>query len=204
MPQAFSVVERERIEERLLEAGEELFGRVGVRKTSIDEIARETGIAKGSFYAFFPSKEALFLAVIRRIEVRARVRMDREYDALDLPLRERIRWLLLHQFRLIEEYPVIRLNFRKEEMLAVIRKTGPEAMAENAEADDRFLREYLNRWREEGALEGIDPEEAIGMIKAIYFLSMSRDEIGGGYEKVTELLADTLARGLCCRCGGDV
>ncbi len=40
----------------------------GVRKTSIDELVREAGISKGSFYRFFPGKEALALEVLARWE----------------------------------------------------------------------------------------------------------------------------------------
>ncbi|UHA75263.1 TetR/AcrR family transcriptional regulator [Paenibacillus sp. 481] len=50
-------------EKRILEAGMKLFARKGVIATSIQEIATESGISKGSFYLYFESKEALMLAI---------------------------------------------------------------------------------------------------------------------------------------------
>jgi len=51
---------------RLLEAAAALFARWGFDKTSVDDIAREAGISKGGVYLEFPTKEALFKAVVHR------------------------------------------------------------------------------------------------------------------------------------------
>jgi AcrR family transcriptional regulator len=55
----------------ILAAATETFARFGFRKTSIDDIARRAGIAKGTVYVHFESKDELFGAVIRRIGVKA-------------------------------------------------------------------------------------------------------------------------------------
>jgi AcrR family transcriptional regulator len=47
----------------ILDAALSLFGRYGYRRTSIDDIAREAGIAKGTLYLSFASKDEVFLAV---------------------------------------------------------------------------------------------------------------------------------------------
>lgn len=47
------------IRKRLRESGRRLFATFGVVKTSIDQLTREAGIAKGSFYKFHDSKERL-------------------------------------------------------------------------------------------------------------------------------------------------
>jgi AcrR family transcriptional regulator len=52
---------------RILGAALALFVRHGIRRTSIDDVAREAGIAKGTVYLYFDSKDALFDAVAGRI-----------------------------------------------------------------------------------------------------------------------------------------
>jgi AcrR family transcriptional regulator len=47
----------------ILDAALSLFGRYGYRRTSIDDIAREAGIAKGTVYLSFASKDEVFRAV---------------------------------------------------------------------------------------------------------------------------------------------
>ncbi|WP_328529931.1 TetR/AcrR family transcriptional regulator [Nocardioides sp. NBC_00368] len=50
--------------ERLVAAGTELFSERAYSSVGVAEIAARAGVQKGSFYYFFPSKEALALAVI--------------------------------------------------------------------------------------------------------------------------------------------
>src|SRR3954469_13901677 len=48
----------------ILEAAIVRFGRDGFRSTSVADIARDAGVGGTVAYAYFPSKEALFLAAI--------------------------------------------------------------------------------------------------------------------------------------------
>lgn len=52
--------------EELITAGTEFFLRQSYQGTGINDILKATGVPKGSFYHFFPSKEAFGLAVIAR------------------------------------------------------------------------------------------------------------------------------------------
>ena len=50
--------------QRLLEVGLNFFESKGYSATGLQEIAKEAGISKGSFYSYFPSKEDFGVAVI--------------------------------------------------------------------------------------------------------------------------------------------
>lgn len=50
--------------EGLLEAAQELFLGAGIEGVSIDDITRQAGVAKGSFYRYFASKEELVRALL--------------------------------------------------------------------------------------------------------------------------------------------
>jgi len=51
---------------RLLDAAEDLFVRWGFNKTSVEDIAQESGVSKGAVYLEFPGKEELLRAVLCR------------------------------------------------------------------------------------------------------------------------------------------
>jgi AcrR family transcriptional regulator len=51
---------------RILDAAARLLLRYGHDRTTINDIAREAGVAKGSVYAHWRSREGLFLALMRR------------------------------------------------------------------------------------------------------------------------------------------
>ena len=52
----------------LLDAGLALFAEQGVAATSVEDVTRRAGVAKGTFYLYFATKEALLLALRQRFE----------------------------------------------------------------------------------------------------------------------------------------
>jgi len=52
----------------ILETARKIFAYFGIKKTTIDEIARKAGIGKGTIYNYYASKGELFAAVIKREE----------------------------------------------------------------------------------------------------------------------------------------
>jgi AcrR family transcriptional regulator len=52
---------------RILDAAQSLFLRYGVKRTSLDDVVREAGIAKGTLYLYFNFKDALFAAIAERL-----------------------------------------------------------------------------------------------------------------------------------------
>lgn len=54
--------------ERILSTACELFARRGVRDVGIDQIVRDSGVARATVYRYFPSKDELVLAFLQRRE----------------------------------------------------------------------------------------------------------------------------------------
>lgn len=50
-------------EERILDAARTCFSRFGLRKTAMEDIAREAELSRGTVYRYFPDKESLYRAV---------------------------------------------------------------------------------------------------------------------------------------------
>ena len=59
-------VPRAEREIQMLDSASRVFGQRGFHAASMDEIARECGVTKPMLYAYFESKEGLFLAVVDR------------------------------------------------------------------------------------------------------------------------------------------
>src|ERR1700759_5383530 len=52
--------------QEVLEAARRIFARLGYSATNVEEIAKEAGMAKGTVYLYFKSKEEVFAAVLAR------------------------------------------------------------------------------------------------------------------------------------------
>ena len=64
MPKIFSEEDRENIRLHLLQNGRSMLEKKSYNSISVADLAAESGIAKGTFYNFFPSKEAFFYEVM--------------------------------------------------------------------------------------------------------------------------------------------
>src|SRR5947209_12823273 len=65
-PGSLKEKQRQEREALILQAAEEVLTEKGYYETSIDEIAARVGIAKGTVYLHFPSKEDLVVAIFER------------------------------------------------------------------------------------------------------------------------------------------
>ena len=52
--------------ESILDTAKKMFGRYGLQKTTLDEIARMARVAKATIYNYFGSKDRVYLEVLRR------------------------------------------------------------------------------------------------------------------------------------------
>lgn len=65
--------QRTRLE--LLEAAELVFGERGFEHSSISEITRRAGVALGTFYVYFPHKQAIFIELVDELGERLREKL---------------------------------------------------------------------------------------------------------------------------------
>lgn len=64
----FTEQEKEIINDKLLIEGEKLFALHGLKKVTVDDLVAAVNISKGSFYAFYPSKEHLYIEINFRLQ----------------------------------------------------------------------------------------------------------------------------------------
>ncbi len=106
---------------RILQEAQSLFIRYGVKRTSIDEVARAAEIAKGTLYVYYESKEMLFAEVARNICADILTEANKAAE-MPAPLAERLVGILdaeigvLH--RLVEHSPHVRELTESKEAMA--------------------------------------------------------------------------------------
>ncbi len=72
---------REQTRRDLLEAARRVLARHGFHRTKIVDIAREATVAVGTFYLYYPTKEALFLELVEDTVRRLKSEIDRANTA---------------------------------------------------------------------------------------------------------------------------
>jgi TetR/AcrR family transcriptional repressor of nem operon len=66
-PMSISTDHREQVREKIIKSARRLFNRHGFNAVSIDDVMAEAGLTRGSFYAYFDSKSALYAESITAI-----------------------------------------------------------------------------------------------------------------------------------------
>ena len=77
---AFTQEQKDEIQEKLIEAGFALSTSIGFKKMTVATVAKSAGVAVGSFYIFFDSKENFVLALIKEAEKEAELRMATVFE----------------------------------------------------------------------------------------------------------------------------
>ncbi|MGW3349732.1 TetR/AcrR family transcriptional regulator [Nonomuraea rubra] len=196
MAVAFTAEDRARITASLLRAAEELFATQGLKKTSLDELVAASGIAKGSFYAFFESKEELYKEVMIR---RAPMLGERLAAALDRPpSAEALAHLMRELIEVLTTDPFYRrLLTRPDELEAVARRVGGEEIARVTPHLLKPLLDYLARGQADGVIVAdVPPEVLVGVLRTAGLLVLNRDRFGPDHPQVVEATINALAKGL--------
>ncbi|WP_277556172.1 TetR/AcrR family transcriptional regulator [Halobaculum limi] len=193
----FTDEQRDRIRSDLLEAGRELFAQYGLSKTTVADLTGEVGIGTSTFYQFYDSKEALYLAVLDREGETIAHRLSEEAviegDDPETVVREFLRFL----FDEIETNPLVRQLVVSDELDKLREyRTEEEREAERAE-EVETIRAFTDPFVETGAVHGEDPELVARAVGAIPYLTLHEDDIGSEhYSEVRDFVIDTFARGL--------
>lgn len=191
----------------LLAAAEAMFSDRPVDEVTVEEIGQHAGVAVGSIYNNFGSKEGLYAAVVARALDVDRDYMDRAYT----PDRNPIEQLLAAS----EEYLRFALDhpqfFR---MLAFPAKPGPYPAAVETAAllsrrvDEQNARmvDAIERGISEGSIRQLDPQKTATILWAswngIISLAWRHDELRQDPEALAELIksaADLVSFGLRLR-----
>jgi len=198
-----AIAPKEAVKDAILDATDRLLARYGYRKMTVEDIAHEAGIGKGTIYLHFASKEEVVLSHVDRIVDRLKERLL-QIGSSEAPAADRVREMLLarvmFRFDSIQHYTQS-LN----DLLAALR---PGLLARRAmyfEDEARIFAEVLANGRRTGEFDFEDEQAtAHAMLQATNGLlpySLSTTELGERQEveQRTADVADLILRGLLGR-----
>jgi len=154
----------------IVDAAAHLFFRRGYGATTIDAVAAEVGILKGSLYHHITGKEDLLVAVIDEVHAAAMARLDAA-EAMGGPVLGRFHWFLADHAAYNCRHPErIAVYFREFEHLTGDRR---ERVGADRRAYDRFVRTLIDEARASGEVpRDVEPRlaanAALGMTNWVH------------------------------------
>lgn len=184
MPKIFSDEDRESIRNNLLENGKAMLERKSYKDISIAEIAEESGIAKGTFYNFFGSKEEFFYEVMLLIRDNNRNEL---LKAAKSPSRERLYKVLYKRYTTMK---TVYDYFTPEEMKIIFRRL-PEKMQEADENSVELARRIISACTDN---KKVKAEVVVNLMNIAASASANREFlIEKHYRKTISVLASAIA-----------
>lgn len=199
MPRAFSKSEQDTIRKKIIEKGKELFYSSEYRTVPVSEITKQVGIASGSFYQFFKSKEELFMEIYFEEN---RVVVENILKSTDLKKdpREVIKDVF---FKLNEEVRKSTLMGRLHDNYEFIQISGRMSAKMKGSIREQSYKPFIPlivRWQEEGRIKKIKPEMILTLFDSVFYVKMHKDDLGEKYfpdllEYLFEFILNGISKG---------
>ncbi|MEC2491543.1 TetR/AcrR family transcriptional regulator [Bacillus cereus] len=155
------VKEYEERRKEILETAERLFLTKGYTKTTVNDILKEIGIAKGTFYHYFKSKEEVMDEIIMRIIKEDVTKAKRIVSNPDIPVLDKLFKILMEQSPKSGDV--------KEKMIEQFHQPNNAEMHQNSLVQSIIhlspvLTEVLEQGIEEGIFSTPYPQETIELL----------------------------------------
>ena len=186
----FNENERAMIQEKLLTEGERLFIRHGLKKVTVDDLVNGIGIAKGSFYAFFESKEHLYTEIL--FSIQSKILAATEVflkENTSLKPKELLTSLVAWSYDEIEKYPMM-LQHDLELWVYLLRKLSNDILDRYSDMNMQVAMLLA----EHGVKFKYDIEVVVGVFQALgaaYDGMMIKNELGS--KTIMEILISGIA-----------
>ena len=197
MAKHFTQSEKSAIQTELMAKGKDLFSRYGLKKTTINDFTSAVGIAKGTFYHFFDSKEILYFEIFLREERRLKKQSLEFLSSFDQITPKQFQKFLFESINLVDKNPILQVLLNKDEYEQLMRKLPPGYLEEHTREDTEVLTPLFSQMQQQGNLIQWDIHTIVGVIRAMMMLTLHKSELGeDSFEDIMKLLTKLIAKGL--------
>ena len=181
----------------IYDCAKEIFSEKGFKDTNISEITQKAGMAVGSFYKYYPSKEKLFMDIFLEENAKLKRSCLQSLDLTQSPL-EVIMQMLAKNAEGLNSNPILK-EWNNKSVFAKIEQLYREENGLQA-VDflyDSFI-ELIEQWQIQGKMrKNIDSKMIMMIFAAIINVETHKEEIGLEYfpqliVQMTELIMKSL------------
>ncbi len=180
---------------RILDVAAALILRWGYHKTTIDDIARQAGVAKGTIYLHWKTREALFAALMKREKLELAEDLKQRITAD--PTGATLRGIFKHSALALMQRPLLKAVFLRDmEVLGKLAQSEQSGAAYTERLEG--FKTYLELLREHGLVRtDLSLRAQVYMLSAIFtgfFLvaPLMPDEFAQSDEELADLIAETV------------
>ena len=183
--------------EQLLKAGRQLFTEKGFKGTNVSEITKLAGMATGTFYNYYSSKDKLFMDIYNAENIKLKRKIMNEVN-LDEEPQKLIGQIMMLNTQGMKTNPILKEWYNKDVFQRIEKAFREEKGVDQVEFSYNIFPELIKKWQKEGKMrDDIEPEMVMAIFGAIVNIDTHKEEIGIDYfPKVMDYLMDFVMKGL--------
>lgn len=181
----------------LMNCGRELFSLKGFKDTNVAELTKMAGMATGTFYNYYSSKDKLFIDLYLEENSKLKKTIMESLNFEDSPINVMKEMMYLN-FQGMTSNPILKEWYNKDVFNRIEQDFREENGLEGVDfLYDNFI-EIIRKWQNEGKLRNdIDTNMIMAIFNAIVNIETHKDEIGIKYfPQVLEYISEFVMKGL--------
>ncbi len=182
---------------QIYDSGKELFSLNGFKDTNVSDITKKAGVAVGTFYNYYSSKEKLFMDIFLDENVKLKKSCLQSIDLNSSPL-EVVRQMLALNVQGMKASPILREWYNRSVFNRIEQIYREENGLENFDFLYDSFYEIILKWQEEGKMRrDIDSKMIMTIFAAIINADTHKEEIGIQYfPEVLDYMSEFIMKGL--------
>ena len=165
----------------ILRCGRELFSANGFKDTNVSDITKKAGIAAGTFYLYYPSKDELFMEIYNEENVRLKREIMASLDLDGDPMTV-IAGMMRLNYEGMTANPILREWYNRDVFTRIEQKFREQNGLEKVDFMYASFAEVVKKWQVDGKMRAdIDSGMVMAIFAAIVNVDTHKEEIGLQY-----------------------
>lgn len=184
--------------EAIYNSGKELFSDKGFKDTNVAEIAKMAGIATGTFYNYYASKDQLFMEIYLEENKKLKEQIIESIDLEAEPMAVVMEMMNLN-YQGMSDHPILKEWYTRDVFMKIEQNFREQNGLEQVDfLYDSFIK-VVEKWQRERKMRNdISAEMIMAIFLALINIDTHKEEIGIQYfPKILEHLYHFTMNGLC-------
>lgn len=197
MPRGFTSHQTQAIDQKLVSFAMSMIRETGVRKTTINQLARAANISAGAFYHFYPSKEGLFFKVYEVLEDRIKQELFQQIALIKRGNITDLKKILLNLLA-SENMRDLLTIIQKEDLDYILMNIDPVIINKHQQEDILYMNTLIEKLSDIGFHPKTEPGLILAYTQALFNLCYEKDQFLSYSNRIidsflTAMLADLLS-----------
>ncbi len=183
--------------EKIKESARIIFGEKGFKNTGVADIAKAADIAAGTFYLYYPSKDALFMEIYLEENLKLKKRVMEALSPDDTPM-ETMQKAMAINLEGMNSNPILREWYNREVFKKIEKSFCDSGGIEEVNFVYELMGEAVETWQKKGVMRSdISADMITALFAAIINADTHKEEIGIKYfPEILTHLSEFVVKGL--------